>query len=162
MKLFNQSGHLTSTALQVLCSGDELDELSRLELAEHLSFCDQCLMAYTESLSDANLAPPAPNRAGRLWRSVRLHAFSTASSRLATAAAACSIVFALWGFGIFGGLVSASDTFSSNEQTFLDTMLHYCETISSQTGNTFEQLNDTIWASDLPENQHNLIGGNQS
>lgn len=162
MSYFNDQGHLTNKALQALCQEDEMDVLSRLELAEHLSFCDHCLAAYTELLSDQRLAPSNPKRAERLWRSIRLHALRGTANRFATAAAAIAIVLALWGFGIFGGLVSASDVFSSNEQTFLDTMMQYCETFSNQAGNAFEQLNNTIWAADQAGKQFNPIGGNQS
>ena len=43
MELFDQtSGCLTNEGLQALADG-QLDELSRLEAAEHLAFCDACL-----------------------------------------------------------------------------------------------------------------------
>ena len=46
MKLFRDDGHLTDEALTAL-AGESLDDLSRLEIAEHLAFCDLCLQRYT-------------------------------------------------------------------------------------------------------------------
>ena len=44
MDLFNTHGHLTDDALKNLFGGGSLTELERLEIAEHLDFCDECLM----------------------------------------------------------------------------------------------------------------------
>ena len=38
--MFDQNGHLRDQAIAALVSGEELDALTRLELAEHLSYCD--------------------------------------------------------------------------------------------------------------------------
>ena len=48
MTCFRPDGHLTDAALTALVRGDCLEELDRLELAEHLAYCDQCLQRYTE------------------------------------------------------------------------------------------------------------------
>ena len=40
MELFRADGHLTEEALRALAENKPLDELHRLEAAEHLSFCD--------------------------------------------------------------------------------------------------------------------------
>ena len=52
MTCFRPDGHLTDAALTALVRGDCLEELDRLELAEHLAYCDQCLQRYTELLSE--------------------------------------------------------------------------------------------------------------
>ena len=51
MVCFRPDGHLTDEALAALVRGDALTEMDRLELAEHLAYCDQCLQRYTELLS---------------------------------------------------------------------------------------------------------------
>ena len=43
MERFHTDGHLTDEALAALIRDGRPDELSRLEIAEHLSFCDVCL-----------------------------------------------------------------------------------------------------------------------
>ena len=51
MELFNKEGHLTDEGLRAVVDGT-LDEMGRLEASEHLSFCDSCLVRYTELLAD--------------------------------------------------------------------------------------------------------------
>ena len=56
-ELFLQNGHLSDEGLQALIDGT-LDELQRLEAAEHLSFCDECLTRYTALLTGDVLEEP--------------------------------------------------------------------------------------------------------
>ena len=65
-ELFLQTGHLSDEGLQALIDGT-LDEMQRLEAAEHLSFCDECLTRYTALLT-GDVRQNA-NRAGNLMRS---------------------------------------------------------------------------------------------
>lgn len=50
MELFDKNGCLTDEGLQALQAGG-LDELGRLEAAEHLSYCDKCMDRYTALLT---------------------------------------------------------------------------------------------------------------
>ena len=43
MEIFRHDGHLTGEAFSALVTGAPLDETARLELAEHLAYCDLCL-----------------------------------------------------------------------------------------------------------------------
>lgn len=58
MKLFRDDGHLTDEALTAL-AGESLDDLSCLEIAEHLAFCDLCLQRYTLALEPQPLLTPS-------------------------------------------------------------------------------------------------------
>ena len=51
MELFSNNGHLKDEALLALIQGRELSELERLEISEHLAYCDRCLQRYTELLT---------------------------------------------------------------------------------------------------------------
>ena len=51
-KLFDAEGHLTDEGLYALKDGT-LDDLGALEAAEHLSFCDYCLLRYTAMIDAA-------------------------------------------------------------------------------------------------------------
>ena len=53
---FDQDGHLTGRAFDDLLHG-EPDELARLEIAEHLAFCDHCTERYTARLCEDELLP---------------------------------------------------------------------------------------------------------
>ena len=50
MELFDENGCLTDEGLQALTKG-QLDEMGRLEAAEHLSYCDRCMDRYTALLT---------------------------------------------------------------------------------------------------------------
>ena len=46
MELFREDGCMTDAGFRAMMDG-RLDELGRLEAAEHLSYCDQCMDRYT-------------------------------------------------------------------------------------------------------------------
>ena len=59
--LFDADGHLTDDGLYALKDGT-LDDLGALEAAEHLSFCDYCLLRYTELIDAAPACLQQPLR----------------------------------------------------------------------------------------------------
>ena len=62
MEWFRDDGCLTDEGLRALTAG-QLDELGRLETAEHLSYCDACMDRYTALLTaDALETPPRSMR----------------------------------------------------------------------------------------------------
>ncbi len=74
---FDSGGHLTAKALGDLASGAPIEELARLEIAEHLSYCDKCIKAYTDLLCpqppvDLTQLPPAQVTARRAAREGRV------------------------------------------------------------------------------------------
>ena len=98
MELFDPSGHLTDNALLTLSRDEIPDELARLEMAEHLAYCDQCLQRYTALLANAPLLTPAHSCRESLWRRIQARALRILTSRYATAAAAVALALTvLWG-----------------------------------------------------------------
>lgn len=98
MELFDPAGHLTDGALLALAHEEVPDELARLEMAEHLAYCDQCLQRYTALLAEAPLLTPAHSCRESLWRRVRARTLRLLTSRYATAAAAVALALTvLWG-----------------------------------------------------------------
>ncbi len=98
MERFRADGHLTNEALAALVRDDSLDELGRLEIAEHLSFCDLCLQRYTDLLCGAELLTPERSCQKTLWARVRTRTLRLVTSRYATAAAAVTLALTmLWG-----------------------------------------------------------------
>ena len=57
MELFREDGCLSDEGLHALTAG-QLDELGRLEAAEHLAYCDKCTDRYTALLTADALADP--------------------------------------------------------------------------------------------------------
>ena len=101
MDRFTETGHLTREALRELLQG-EPEELHRLEAAEHLSFCDDCLAAYTALLDEEVLAVPQgelPLKAAVLQR-IRGQKLRQFFSKAGTVAAAAVLTAAVWGVGI--------------------------------------------------------------
>ena len=98
MELFDPAGHLTDGALLALAHEEVPDELARLEMAEHLAYCGQCLHRYTALLAEAPLLTPAHSCRESLWRRVRARTLRLLTSRYATAAAAVALALTvLWG-----------------------------------------------------------------
>ena len=98
MELFDPAGHLTDGALLALAHEEVPDELARLEMAEHLAYCDQCLHRYTALQAEAPLLTPAHSCRESLWRRVRARTLRLLTSRYATAAAAVALALTvLWG-----------------------------------------------------------------
>ena len=102
-ELFRPDGHLTDEGLQALIGG-ELDELGRLEAAEHLSFCDACLVRYTALLEGDVLQEPPTDQTLPVMRRLRRRAAQALMSRYTAAAAAVLITGTLWYTGIFADI----------------------------------------------------------
>lgn len=98
MKLFRDDGHLTDEALTAL-AGESLDDLSRLEVAEHLAFCDLCLQRYTLALEPQPLLTPSCSCRESLMRRIRERTLHLITSRYATAAAVALALTVVWGSG---------------------------------------------------------------
>ena len=100
MEIFRHDGHLTDRALAALVAGESLDETARLEIAEHLAFCDLCLQRYTDALAGAPLLTPERSCRESLWRRIRARTIQIFTSRYAAAVAGVVLALTLvWGSG---------------------------------------------------------------
>ena len=98
MEIFRHDGHLTDGALAALVAREPLDETARLEIAEHLAYCDLCLQRYTDALAGAPLLTPERSCQESLRRRIRARTVQIFTSRYATAAAAVALALTvLWG-----------------------------------------------------------------
>lgn len=97
--VFREDGHLSGEALEALAKNeDRFSELERLEIAEHLAFCDYCLQRYTMALEDGALLVPEHSCQKALWVRIQSRALRLLTSRYATAAAAVALALTvLWG-----------------------------------------------------------------
>ena len=97
-KLFDAEGHLTDEGLYALKDGT-LDDLGALEAAEHLSFCDYCLLRYTAMIEAAPECMKQPMRdlIPQVQNLMRLRSFRIMTNRYVSAAAAVVLGFMLWG-----------------------------------------------------------------
>lgn len=94
-ELFLPDGHLSEDALAALLDGS-LDEFQRLEVGEHLSYCDRCVDRYTALLTGEALETvPRDQTAPVMWR-LEKKKWKSTLRRYASAAAAVVIGSMLW------------------------------------------------------------------
>ena len=96
MELFREDGCLTDEGLQALIDG-QLDELGRLEAAEHLSYCTKCLDRYTALLTGDKLETPPRDLSRPLGRALWVHLMANFYGRAAVAAVAAVLALTLLG-----------------------------------------------------------------
>ena len=93
-KLFDAEGHLTDEGLYALKDGT-LDDLGALEAAEHLTFCDYCLLRYTKMIDNAPecLQQPMRDLIPQVQNLMRLRTFRIMTNRYVSTAAAVALGF---------------------------------------------------------------------
>lgn len=146
MEFFRHDGHLTNAALTALIHNEPLEELTRLEIAEHLAFCDQCLQRYTQLLSgDVLLTPQQSCRESLLGR-IRRRTVQLITSRYATAAAAVALALTLlWGgLDFSAGAASPPTQEQDPSPTFSDRFSSWSEHWNNAMNAVFDQLNG-LW-----------------
>ena len=112
MESFRKDSCLSDEGLHALIAG-QLDELGRLEAAEHLAYCDKCTDRYTALLTaDALSDPPRSVRRtvmGTIW--VRL--MQNTWGRAAVAAVAAVLALTMWRTGTLEQILSTGETVRS-------------------------------------------------
>lgn len=99
MKLFDDDGHLNDTSFLLLQNGDG-DDLQRLEISEHLSYCDDCLCRYLENISNIELLTPVPSMTASIKEKGKRIKASLFYRRF-TVAVAAFMAMVLWTTGVF-------------------------------------------------------------
>ena len=102
MELFREDGCLTDEGLRALIDG-QLDELGRLEAAEHLSYCTRCLDRYTALLTGDVLEAPPRDLSRPLGRAIWVHLMTTVYGRTAVATVAAVLALTIWRSGAAWG-----------------------------------------------------------
>ena len=100
MVLFDRDGHITKDGFYLLME-NKADELQRLELSEHLSFCDRCLEKYLDCLQEVRLLAPENPLAEGILKKARYKAMAVFHSRFSMVAAAVCIAMVFWTTGVF-------------------------------------------------------------
>ena len=98
LELFREDGCLTDEGLQALRNG-QLDELGRLEAAEHLSYCDKCMDRYTALLTADVLETPPRGVHGTIMTTIWVRLMQSTYGRVAVAGVAAVLALSLWRSG---------------------------------------------------------------
>lgn len=121
MERFRPDGHLTDAALLELSQNQDPGQLGRLEIAEHLAYCDLCLQRYTDALACVPLLTPEKSCQKSIWRRIHRRTIRLLTSRYATAAAAVGLALTLlWsdiGTGFTGQLRACWDRKNASPET---------------------------------------------
>jgi len=104
MELFDENGCLTEEGLQALTAG-QLDETSRLEAAEHLSYCDKCMDRYTALLTADVLETPPRSARGAVMSTIWVRLMQNTWGRTAVAAVAAVLALTMWRSGTLTQLI---------------------------------------------------------
>ncbi len=105
MELFDENGCLTDEGLQALTKG-QLDEMGRLEAAEHLSYCDKCMDRYTALLTADVLETPPRSAHSAVMGTIWVRLMQNTWGRAAVAAVAAVLALTMWRSGTIGQLLS--------------------------------------------------------
>lgn len=100
VEYFDNDGHLTQQGLQKLIEGEE-NELTRLEVAEHLSFCDCCIERYALMLEEATLIEPVQSVSESVMSKIKRKAARIFLNRYGTMTVAACFTMTLWFSGVF-------------------------------------------------------------
>ncbi len=98
MELFKEDGCFTEEGLQALLGG-QLDELGRLEAAEHLSYCDKCMDRYTALLTADVLETPPRSAHGVVMTNIFVRLMQNTWGRAAVAGVAAVLALTMWRTG---------------------------------------------------------------
>ena len=101
MKWFRDDGCLTDEGLRALTAG-QLDELGRLETAEHLSYCDACMDRYTALLTADALETPPRSMRGTVMSTIWVRLMQNTYGRVAVASVAAVLALSMWKAGNLG------------------------------------------------------------
>ena len=95
----------------------QLDELGRLEAAEHLSYCDQCMDRYTALLTADALETPPRSVQGAVMGTIWARLMQNTYGRAAVAGVAAVLALTLWRSGALQQIIQ----YGAGRETVLET-----------------------------------------
>lgn len=108
MELFWQDGCFSEEGLHALVA-EELDELGRLEAAEHLAYCDKCMDRYTALLTADVLQEPPRSVRGAVMSSIWVRLMQSTYGRAAVASVAAVLALTMWRNGVFEQILQGGE-----------------------------------------------------
>lgn len=104
MELFQENGCFTDEGLQAVVGG-QLDELGRLEAAEHLSYCDKCMDRYTALLTADVLETPPKGVKNTVMTTIWVRLMQNTYGRAAVAGVAAVLALTMWRSGALENMI---------------------------------------------------------
>lgn len=144
MEWFRDDGCMTEAGLRALLDG-QLDEMGRLEAAEHLSYCDHCMDRYTALLTADVLETAPRGMRGAVMGGVWARLMQNTYGRAAVAGVAAVLALTMWRSGALGQITQ----FGSQLQTLYPTVQSQQET-STENALPFQPVENTRPAQQTP------------
>lgn len=138
--LFSKDGHLTDEALHMLVGGDPLTELERLELSEHLAFCDVCVAKYADMLEDCLLLSPAEPVAPSVIKRIQARTRRIFANQYTTAIAAACFAIVFWNIGLFNFGITGNGKLLNRLSDEASSFSQKTEQISSQLSEALDKF----------------------
>ena len=144
MEWFRDDGCMTEAGLRALLDG-QLDEMGRLEAAEHLSYCDHCMDRYTALLTADALESAPRGMHGAVMGGVWARLMQNTYGRAAVAGVAAVLALTMWRSGTLGQITQ----FGCQLQTLYPTVQSQQET-STENALPFQPVENTRPAQQMP------------
>ena len=144
----DETGCLTDYALASLMDGS-LEELQRLEAAEHLSFCDACVERYTALLTEESLLPAPELMKQSILQTLRKRAAKVMVNRYFHMGVAACLTLILWGAGVFGNMAGAEPAYKQQPEEPRKPVSSYLEDVTSGVAGGLNQFMDQFSTIDL-------------
>jgi hypothetical protein len=128
-ELFDEAGHLTDYAFNCLIN-DELDELTRLEISEHMSFCDDCLLRYMNILDSQQLIEPPELLEKSIMSKLKARTIRVLMNQYTQMAIAASFALVFWVSGVFNPMNYDVKAITSVSSGLTETTSEFEENIS--------------------------------
>ena len=144
MEWFRDDGCMTEAGLRALLDG-QLDEMGRLEAAEHLSYCDHCMDRYTALLTADALESAPRGMRGAVMGGVWARLMQNTYGRAAVAGVAAVLALTMWRSGTLGQITQ----FGCQLQTLYPTVQSQQET-STENALPFQPVENTRPAQQMP------------
>ncbi|MEG0178763.1 MAG: hypothetical protein RR573_02975 [Oscillospiraceae bacterium] len=142
MEMFDSNGHLTNEGLDAIISGN-LDDMMSLEAAEHLSFCDSCLVRYSDKLEHCELLTPNSDIAEPVLKRIRNKGIKVLFTKYGTVAAAMTFAMTLWSVGAFTNLIpvaNAAEDIQSEPTPIIEMTDGFFSKMNKQINGFFDEL----------------------
>lgn len=137
-ELFDNDGHLTDIAFMLLDS-NKLDDLQRLEIAEHNSFCDECLDRYIGYVEKSELMIPSELMKKKINNKIFVNNKKICLNQYISVAIAACFTMIFWITGAFN-ISSGNHNLVTLTSSFTQKTIEITEGISDRFNQVFYNI----------------------
>lgn len=140
-EFFSEDGHLTDFAFDSFIN-DNIEELHRLEFAEHTSFCDECLLKYMDLLDNSKLISPPEIMEHNIMLKITNNTRRVKLNQYFSMALAACFAMTFWVTGVFTLPNSTNNKLLSMTNNFTQTAIEFTDSVSNISNNINNILNN--------------------